>query len=320
MTDMYEVCETLAQWIAASPEAQPDWSSEDWGFFCHASMVHGVTALFHTRLGHLPWVPDQVKEWLERQYTFNCQRVAKMQEELQDILSLFSRHEVPLMPLKGAILGAFFYSDPGVRPMADLDFLLRPADFEAGEALLHRLGYEETFRNQRHLRLIKPDNRDVVQTGCEHPDNPRTLEIHPWCGEDIEGTRIDLTDLMWVNATWKELLGEKTWIVNTETLWLHLFVHIAHHILDQHVRARLIQLVDLTILTPHVHHPHEVLASIDGCGTYPGLALLQRYFPDPQVEALLASQRQRVTPAFADWAHSLNLINTSHFGRKLRTS
>ena len=320
MTDMYEVCETLPQWLAASPETPPDWSSQAWGFFCHASMVHGVAPLLHTRLEQRPWVPDEIKAWLERQYTLNCQRVAKMQEELRAILSLFSRHNVPLMPMKGAILGAFFYPDPGLRPMADLDFLLRPADFDAGEALLHRLGYEETFRNSRHLRLIKPDNRDVVETGCEHPDNPRTLEVHPWCGETIAGALIDLTDVMWSNARWQELLGENTWVVNAEALWLHLFIHMAHHILDQHVRSRLIQLVDLVILTPHVHDPQAVLASVDGRGTYPGLALLQRYFPDPRVEALLASQRERVSPAIADWSHSLDLVNASHLHRELRTA
>jgi hypothetical protein len=76
----------------------------------------------------------------------------------------------------------------------------------------------------------------------------------------------------------------------------------------------------LVILTPHVHDPQAVLASVDGRGTYPGLVLLQKYFPDPQVEALLASQRERVSPTIADWAHSLDLINASHLHRERSTA
>ncbi len=320
MTDIYEVCETLPRWLTADPESQPGWSSHTWGLFCRASVIHGIAPLLYTKIGQLPWIPDQVREWLERQYTLNVRRIAKMQEELHAILASFSHHQVPIMPLKGSILGPFFYSDPGLRPMADLDFLLRPADFEAGEALFHRLGYEESFRDARHLRLIKPDNREVVETGCEHPDNPRLLEVHPWCGEDIEGAHIDLTDLMWANASYRELLGENTWIVNIDILWLHLFVHMAHHILNEHVRTRLIHLLDLEMLTPLVDNPQEVLASIDARGIYPGLALLHRYFPTPRVEALLASQRERVEPAYAGWAHSLNLVNASHLARELSTA
>ena len=320
MTDMREVCETLPQWLIAPPESPPDWSSHAWGLFCHASVVHGVAPLMRANIGQLQWVPDQVRDWLERQFTLNVQRVAKMHDELRDILALFSQHDIPLMPLKGALLGPWHYADPGLRPMADLDFLLRPSDFEAGEALFHRLGYEESFRNARHLRLIKPDNRDVVETGCEHPDNPRMLEVHPWCGEQVEDALINLTDLMWDNAHCRELLGETAWVVDTDVLWLHLFVHMAHHILDEHVRTRLIHLLDLAILTPQVRQPQAMLASIDARGVYPGLALLHRYFPTPQVEALLASQRERVTPAFADWSHSLDLINTSHLARELSTA
>jgi hypothetical protein len=223
------------------------------------------------------------------------------------------------MPLKGSILAATVYEQPGLRPMADLDLLVRPEDFERGATLLGRLGYEREVAHWKHTEFSRPENRQVVSTTSEHPDNPRKLELHPYCRESFGGPTVDLTHLMWQEATPGELLGEKAILPHPAALGLHLLVHATYHLWQG--KGRLLHLVDLVELlrqsqvgppSTNGNDPLALLAQVDARYTYPSLALLQRYFPGVLAEALLAEQQQRVTSAFRQWVASLNPVNTSY--------
>jgi hypothetical protein len=58
-----------------------------------------------------------------------------------EILDAAEAATLPMLPLKGALLAYTIYEDPGLRPMRDLDFLVRPRDLEGATALLGRLGF-----------------------------------------------------------------------------------------------------------------------------------------------------------------------------------
>ncbi|MEM7348686.1 MAG: nucleotidyltransferase family protein [Chloroflexota bacterium] len=313
MTDLSTICNTITSWLTAVSPHNPHWDQATWQTFQLACRVHGVAPLLKTKLADTDWLDDAQKNWLAEQYHFNQQRIARMQQELQAILVQFDQNNIPLMPLKGSILQSLIYPDNGVRPMADLDLLIHPDDFEAARQQLLEIGYIQDVVHWKHTEFIKPDNQKVVSPLHEHPDNPRGLELHLACRETFGGPLVDLTTLMWDRANQGEIEGARAYTPRLEMLWLHLVVHATYHFWQG--KGRLIQLVDLTGLTPQVFDQTEfetTLQLVDARFTYPALALLNRYFPGVLTEQQWQSQKARVSNSFHVWATSLDLVNSSH--------
>jgi hypothetical protein len=237
-----------------------------------------------------------------------------MHAELKAILALFSRQQLPVMPLKGSILSAAYYVEAALRPIADLDLLIRPEDFSTAAQLLGQLGYEQEVVHWKHTEFSRPDNRQVVSTTGEHPDNPRKLEIHLHCRETFGGPTLELTGLMWRSAMPGSLLGEAVLLPQPDALWLHLLVHATYHMWQG--QGRLLHLVDLALLTPYLQDPLSLLNSVEARFTYPSLVLLKKYFPAALDNSLLTAQQGRVSPSFRRWAESRDLANTSHLNPK----
>lgn len=314
MTSLAQLCATMAEWLNQPEPHNPDWSAETWQTFQFASRVHGVAPLLYPKLAGAPWLTEAPKNWLAEQYQLNGQRLAKMHVELKAILALFSRQQLAVMPLKGSILSTAYYVEAAMRPMADLDLLIRPGDFSPAAQLLGQLGYEQEVVHWKHTEFCQPDNRQVVSTAGEHPDNPRRLEVHLHCRESFGGPLVELTELMWHSAMPGSLLGEPALLPQPDSLWLHLLVHATYHLWQG--KGRLLHLVDLTLLLPHLRDPLPLLNSVEARFTYPGLVLLKKYFPTTLDNSLLASQHKRVSPSFRRWAESRDLVNTSHLNPK----
>ncbi|HVT59854.1 MAG TPA: nucleotidyltransferase family protein [Thermoanaerobaculia bacterium] len=342
------LCDTVAGWVREPPAGPPAWPPERWWLFRQVCQAHGVAPLLARRLG---WPASTAAgSWLAAQYAANRQRVAKIHDELRQILAAFAAAGVPLVPLKGAPLGILLYDDPAERPMADLDFLLRPDDLERAAPLLAGLGYEKIWTGWKHLRFARPENRQVVDPSCEHPDNPRVLELHPRCRERLRDQMIDLTDSIWEAVRPGELLGQRSWLLEPAACWLQLAVHATHHIMMN--RFRLIQLLDLALLAGGwagwagasvgvgaaasvgtdspagaagaagaagdyrggrcVERLPDLLSGVDPRAIYAPLALLERYCPGGATAALAAAARVRVAPSFAAWAEALDLYHASY--------
>jgi len=309
--DSEGLCDDLARWLSAPPSTPPEWPADAWDGFRQAAQVHGAAPLLWLQVRSLPaWSDSPIGRWLEDQYAWNARRIARLHGELAEILRLFAAEEVPILPIKGAVLGSLVYEDPAARPMADLDVLLREEHLPAGEALLARLGYAKVFTGWKHTRFALPGSREIVDGDHEHPDNPRQLEVHPRCRERIRDEVVDLTDLLWSTARQDELLSAPAWLPDADAAWLHLLVHATHHVLLN--TFRLVQLADLARLGPLVRDPEPLLAAVDARAAYPALALLDRYFPNPRDTALRAGLRSRVPDGFAAWADGLDLYAVCH--------
>lgn len=323
MSALEEACEALARGLAGSTEAggapigakppgdlgEGAWDG-DTDAFRQACGVHGAAALLHLRLARNGGAPEPLAAWLAGQYRANRRRVTRMLAELGEALALFEREGVPIMPMKGAVLLALCYDDPGARPMNDLDLLLPAEHAAAGHALLGRLGYERTFEGWKHSIYVRPGNDRVVDESCEHPDNPRRIEVHPRCRERVRDEVIDVTGRMWASAERRPFLGGTAWLPSAEALWLHLVIHATHHVLLN--TFRLVQLVDLHRLAPSVREPGALLGGIDPRAAYPSLRLLQRYFPSERTAGLVAGLAGRLAPAYVEWADGLDLFNASY--------
>ncbi len=302
------VCNSLIKWLNEKQAPSFDENDPFWAAFKVASRVHGVAPLLYKSV-ELE-VDHPIQPWLASQYSWNTQRIDRMKSELTVILSCFVENNVAIIPLKGTLLIDLIYEAAGMRPMADLDLLIHPADMEKAQSLLEGLGYRADVVHWKHTEFIKPNNQDVVSAEVEHPDNPRGLEIHTFCRESFGGIIVDLTNYMWETAKPGKLLGVTTLLPSLELLWLHLIVHATYHFWQG--KGRLIQLVDLARLTPRLANLEITLGLVDPRFTYPALVLLNKYFPQTIDRYLIDDQQRNLSPKFLDWADNLNLVNASH--------
>lgn len=98
-------------------------------------------------------VPAAVLDYLRRGAMFGDFRMQQLAERLQETVAAFVAHEVPVLLLKGAALGAVADATFRLRPMTDIDLLVRPADVPRARAALLAAGWSETEDPALHALL-----------------------------------------------------------------------------------------------------------------------------------------------------------------------
>ena len=124
----------------------------DWDEFLTQAARHAVAPLIYYALKEEDAVlPDHVKEKLATAYYQTALHNTLLYERLGKIVDAFNTAEVPVILLKGAALAQNVYGNVALRPMGDLDFLVRKEKMSRAERLLVELGYE--VREHAHLYL-----------------------------------------------------------------------------------------------------------------------------------------------------------------------
>lgn len=104
---------------------------------------------------------------------------------LESLEAALEKSQIEVMALKGAALIGSVYADPGLRPMEDIDLLIRPADRKPFENLLTACGY---CRDSIFSHLFEKDG--VILD----------LHSHPLNADRVAGRKHlfpDVTDALW---------------------------------------------------------------------------------------------------------------------------
>jgi hypothetical protein len=102
--------------------------------FCHA----------HT---HLP--PPLIREWQQMKMATSLQNMAKL-KITTDLTALAEKTGIRAVAMRGIVLAHLLYPDPALRPMHDIDLLIRPVDREKFHDAMAAAGHIPTdyFRSQ----------------------------------------------------------------------------------------------------------------------------------------------------------------------------
>lgn len=98
-------------------------------------------------------LPTAVSEYLRRNAMFGDFRMQQLAGRLQETVAAFTAQGVPVLLLKGAALGALVDPTFRLRPMTDLDLLVRPVDVPRARAALGAAGWRETDDPALHAML-----------------------------------------------------------------------------------------------------------------------------------------------------------------------
>ena len=204
--------------LAALVAAGPDWDGllEDGRRF-------GVWPLLYRHLGGLP-VPGPVRKKLARAYQLQSLKSMRMFGVLGRIEATLAEAGLPAKLLKGAQLAPWLYQDIGLRPMGDLDLLIRPGDRAAVTEALAGLG----FKAQAEDAAVY--NNPVDAELMQRLHHPPPLFLEPICRVELH------LNLLLEDHPGPDPILEEIWAFPGPHLPLEIhFLFLACH-LDRHVR------------------------------------------------------------------------------------
>lgn len=272
------------------------WPEPEWQAILRRAARHGLTPLLQAPLASEPvsrHIPAAVKGAVREAFLMSQLENTLLYETLGRVLLSFEQAKLPVIALKGAHLAALVYEQIGLRPMGDLDLLVRRADLGRAVGELRKLGYaggdcsdlNEWCRRRAHLPPLR------------NPPGPR-LELHWTLMDPTCGFRIGVGGL-WDRASGARLGGQPTRVLAAEDLLLHLCVHTAGHEPDPfYLGLRPIYDLHATVVR---HGPELDWAGFatrarewraDQCA-YLGLGLARSLLETPIPEAVLEALRPR---------------------------
>jgi hypothetical protein len=198
----------------------------DWPRLIDAALALGVAGQVHACLHRRPdrsVVPRVALARLESAYYRQAARNAALHAALADVLVALERDGVPAIALKGTALAGTVYGNLALRPMRDVDLLVREDDVDAAESVLLREGYsaDESYRPRgwylhRHHHLPPFLARE----------GPAVVEIHWQLAPADVPVRVPLP-AVWGRARRTEIAGVGARVLASDDLLLHLALHLA---------------------------------------------------------------------------------------------
>lgn len=189
----------------------------DWDYILARSREHRFLPLLNWTLAQcaaLDRVPPVVRQTLAETYRQQSLRALIVQRELLLLHRLLDEADVAHVFLKGSFLAQVTYPHPALRPVRDLDVVVRPQDAERAQTALVTAGYTPRkeapgmisayVEQEKHLpALMSPSRRMKIELHV-HVDRPdgilagldafRNIAEHKLGGETLHF--MDPTDLL----------------------------------------------------------------------------------------------------------------------------
>jgi hypothetical protein len=150
----------------------------DWETLLDLAAKHRVRPMVYTSLVKIGWgrVPPAIRRDWEDAYSSITGRNRFVAGELFRIADVFRAAELPLVSLKGPALAEMAYGDFALREFADLDFLVRVADFSKAAELLKQLGYKPALEIESGLAIefLWHQGECLFKGGFEGPE----IDLH----------------------------------------------------------------------------------------------------------------------------------------------
>lgn len=176
----------------------------DWKVFLESARWHGVAPLAFNNLKNIPerhQIPDEIIESLKSDYRKNLVRNTIIFAELDRVLAAFEKHSIQVIPIKGAAFARKIYGDIGLRPMSDIDILVKRADVYHAEKVVHALGYrpypgknlDQLLKTFHHIEYINGDIKIPLEihwavASPNHPSLIRAVDsklVDIWWGRAL---------------------------------------------------------------------------------------------------------------------------------------
>jgi len=185
-----------------------------------------VVPLLHRAVGAIGMAPADLAHDLHRARCATALRNRRLLTEFGRAMNALAAAGVPIIVLKGVALAAAVYRDISLRPMADLDVLIRRSTLESAARVLAGLGYVP-IRKETHPGALAEYESELAFR--KYGEFPAEIDLH-WSLFDspYHQARTDM-DWFWDTSVPLRIAGVDTWMLGPEALLLHLCGHLALH-------------------------------------------------------------------------------------------
>lgn len=170
------------------------------------------------------FIPADVRNRLRDEYRNRATINTSIFFEASKVIRFFDDNQLPVIALKGLALAKSIYGDIALRPMSDLDLLVKEEDLVKAGRILLTLGYNqcspawESTTKTLHHHLPSFRNKNGV-----------SIELH-WNIVDLNSSiKVDL-DGLWERACFIKVDNLDVRVFSPEDLFLHLCIHACGHL------------------------------------------------------------------------------------------
>lgn len=211
----------------------------DWDFIRQQALAHGIAPLLYARYSHTPspeLLPAEIVSSFQEAYQQIHLWNTFLYQQFTHLLNVFQPHRIVPIALKGILLARWVYAAPALRPMHDIDLLLKEDDLETAEQVLRAEGYSDILSRAPYLsdwHKAQEQRRfdDLKDEGYHVPALFKPVGALTVCVE----LHHHLTPLMLTRHAQSEPLEDAEFPLRTlrpEFLLLHLCFHAQKHFLQ----------------------------------------------------------------------------------------
>lgn len=216
--------------------------AEDWEELSRLARMHRLEPMLYDRLAGSPVfgaIPPGVRDRLRAAHRKHALRNLAIFRELATVTRILDAVDIPSIALKGAFLARFAYLEPGLRPMRDLDLLLRPDQTVQAFELLKEHGYRPVFDGSPEAYFA-----DRIHLPPLRGAGGVTVELHHrLTPPDMAANGFE--EKLWARSIRKPLGGREVAFPCAEDMLLHLCIHAT---LDHQLDLGPLALVDVARL------------------------------------------------------------------------
>ena len=171
-------------------------------------------------------VPVELERGWQVAQRITAARNTLLLAELERAITQLADAQIPVIPLKGAALIDTLYGNAALRPMLDLDILVRQEQAQHATDLLVQLGYTVAVVEPQKGALLDYEN-EIMLVKTSGPQF--LLEVH-WSLIDSPYYQRQIDMLwFWESARSARLGRTATHVLGAEAMLLHLCAHCALH-------------------------------------------------------------------------------------------
>ncbi len=148
----------------------------NWFEFLRYTLYHRTGALCWKNMHTMQissFIPHYIDDLLCYIYLGNKKRNEYMEKEKDKILAAFQQNNIPIVPVKGAMLIPNLYRDYGLRYSSDFDFLIRNCDTDRLPEVMTSLGYVQGVFDRATMEVIAAKKKTLLKhriyLSNEHP-------------------------------------------------------------------------------------------------------------------------------------------------------
>ncbi len=285
---------SLLQAARALTQQEFDWEALD-----RIALSGGLAPLLYSLVRGHNLLPPQLEQTLQSAYYDTARRNLSMLHRLGNVLRQLRATGVEVIVLKGAGLASAVYGNVAVRPMGDVDLLVRPAQASTALDVLGSLGYTQGDTEPHAGDALAYENEVMLR----HPGGAGvTIEVHWNLIDSPHYQRAIRLDWFWETAQPVEIGQAAAWILGPEAQVIHLCAHLTlHH--GSEGRLWLHDIAEVIALYQSQINWEQLLAQAQACDL---VIPLQRILPriadewQAPIPALVLEQLRALRPSRAE--------------------